>query len=70
MISLTDALIRDMRRFQRAAREAGKLHRPEGARCRECRKPWPCPTDDALVSGLHWNGRDDSEEAGRGRQAH
>ena len=56
------ALIRDLRRFQRAAGAADALHVPDGnGKCRECRKPWNCPTNMALSSGLHWDGRKTEE---------
>jgi hypothetical protein len=56
------ALIADMRRFQRAASAADALHVPDGnGKCRECRKAWRCPTSDALLSGLHWDGREPEE---------
>jgi hypothetical protein len=67
----TAALIRDMRRFQRAAGAATALHRPDGSgKCRECRKPWACPTETALLTGFHWDGREDDDikgEANDGR---
>lgn len=59
IVSLTEALIRDMRRFQRAAGGADKLHVPRDGKCAECRKPWPCPTKEALSSGLDWDGHGD-----------
>ena len=56
------ALIADMRRFQRAASAADALHVPDGqGKCKECRKPWQCPTNAALLSGLHWDGREPEE---------
>jgi hypothetical protein len=60
-----DALIRDMRRFQRAAGAAEALHVSDGSgKCRECRKPWRCPTSAALLTGLHWDGRGDDDAKG------
>lgn len=59
------AMIRDMQRFKRAAGAVTALHRPEGEKCRECRKPWPCPTETALLSGLRWDGRGDESEGNR-----
>ena len=56
---LIGAVVQDMRRFQRAAGEADKLHQPDNGKCREDRKPWPCPTRKALDSGLYWDGRED-----------
>ncbi len=61
--SLSEGLIRDMRRFQRAAGAADRLHVPRDGKCRECRKPWPCPTNEALSSGLNWDGREEGEAA-------
>jgi hypothetical protein len=59
---MLDALIRDMRRFQRAAGAADALHVPDrNGKCRECGKPWKCPTNAALLSGLHWDGRETAE---------
>lgn len=54
--SMVDALVRDMNRFRRAVEDAGKLHVPVDGKCRECRKPWPCPTNEALRSALNWDG--------------
>ncbi len=60
--ALLDGLIRDLKRFQRAAGAADALHVPDGnGKCRECRKPWQCPTNTALLSGLHWDGREPEE---------
>lgn len=57
-----EALVRDLKRFQRAAGAADALHIPDGnGKCRECRKPSPCPTSTALLSGLHWDGREDGD---------
>ena len=61
--ALLDALIRDLKRFQRAAGRADALHGPDGTgKCRECRKPMPCPTATALLSGLHWDGREEEDD--------
>jgi hypothetical protein len=60
--ALLDGLIRDLKRFQRAAGAADALHVNDGnGKCRECRKPWSCPTNTALLSGLHWDGRETAE---------
>jgi hypothetical protein len=60
-----EALIRDLKRFQRAAGAADALHVPDGnGKCRECRKPWRCPTSAALLTGFHWDGREAEETKG------
>jgi hypothetical protein len=60
--SQAEALIRDLIRFQIAASAADALHVPDGnGKCRECRKPWKCPTNMALSSGLHWDRRETEE---------
>lgn len=59
--ALLGGLIRDMKRFQRAVGAVTALHRPDGEKCRECRKPWPCPTETALLSGVRWDGSEPEE---------
>jgi hypothetical protein len=50
---MVDALIKGSERFQRAATAVDKLHAPADGKCGECRKTWPCPTRQALDSGLY-----------------
>lgn len=63
LAALAGAVTRDLERFQRGVSAVSALHRPEGGKCRECRKPWPCPTDTALAGALGQDGGDGKETA-------
>lgn len=70
---LLEAFTRDHVRFQRAVSAVIELHcqrrlDPNRAhlldgKCRECGKPWPCPTWQALDSGLDRDGREEAATA-------
>jgi len=70
---LLEAFVCDHRRFKRAVSAVLALHRqrrldpnrahPLDGKCRECGKPWPCPTWAALDSGLDWDGREGAATA-------
>jgi len=70
---LLEAFTRDHQRFQRAVSAVLALHcqrrldpdraHPLDGKCRECGKSWPCPTQEALASGLDRGSREEAATA-------
>jgi len=75
---LLEAFTRDHQRFQRAVSAVLALHRqrrldpnrahPLDGKCQECGKSWPCPTQEALASGLDRDGREEAATTAGGEK--